>query len=101
MCGIAGRVNRARERAVDPGRLAEAIHRMAHRGPDGEGLYFHENAGLGHRRLSIIDLATGGQPLCNEDRTLWVTFNGEIYNHALLREELVALGHRFATRSDT
>ncbi|MGC4113835.1 MAG: asparagine synthase (glutamine-hydrolyzing) [Myxococcales bacterium] len=101
MCGIAGRVNAARERSVDAGQLAEALRLMAHRGPDGEGLHFQQNAGLGHRRLSIIDLATGGQPMSNEDRTIWVTFNGEIYNHAALREELMALGHRFATRSDT
>src|SRR5207249_162892 len=73
------------------------------RGPDGCGFRFIRGraAGLGHRRLSIVDLATGAQPIANEDERVWVTYNGEIYNHASLRRELEALGHRFRTRADT
>jgi asparagine synthase (glutamine-hydrolysing) len=74
---------------------------LAHRGPDGVGEWSDERAALGHRRLSIVDLATGGQPLSNEDGTIWVTFNGEIYNHQDLRRELEAAGHRYRTRCDT
>ena len=74
---------------------------VAHRGPDGDGFYFGEGVGLGHRRLSIIDLATGGQPLANEDDTVWVVFNGEIYNFAEIRTELEGLGHRFRSHTDT
>ncbi len=101
MCGVIGRVNAAADHRVRPEQLADGLRLMAHRGPDGEGLYLDENAGLGHRRLAILDLAGGAQPMCNEDRTIWVSFNGEIYNHQLLREELAGAGHRFATRSDT
>ena len=74
---------------------------MLHRGPDECGLFRDRNAGLVHVRLSIIDLATGQQPLANEDGTIWVVFNGEIFNYLELREELSALGHTFRTRSDT
>jgi len=74
---------------------------LAHRGPDGEGLYLDGPAGLGHRRLSIIDLAGGAQPIANEDRTVWVICNGEIYNFRELRAGLLARGHRFATGSDS
>ena len=74
---------------------------MAHRGPDGAGLFADDRAALGHRRLSIVDLAGGAQPLANEDETIWVVFNGEIYNHADLRPRLEAAGHRYRTRSDT
>ena len=74
---------------------------MAHRGPDDDGYFVQGRAGLGIRRLSIIDLATGHQPISNEDGTLWIVFNGEIYNHALLRERLQARGHRYTTHSDT
>jgi asparagine synthase (glutamine-hydrolysing) len=79
-------------------RMTRALY---HRGPDGEGYYFDEQAGLGHRRLSIIDLEAGKQPMCNEDGTIWVTFNGEIYNYLDLRKDLLAKGHRFKTESDT
>jgi asparagine synthase (glutamine-hydrolysing) len=78
--------------------MAGAMH---HRGPDEFGVYRDARAGLAHARLSIIDLATGQQPLCNEDETLWVSFNGEIFNYLELRPELEALGHRFRTHSDT
>ncbi len=81
--------------------LQEAVRLLAHRGPDGEGIHRAPGAGLGHRRLAIVDLAGGAQPMANEDQTVWVTYNGEIYDHRALRDELEALGHRFATRSDT
>jgi len=74
---------------------------LAHRGPDGTGFHIDNGVGLAHARLSIIDLAGGQQPMCNEDSTLWITFNGEIFNYVELREELISKGHRFATRSDT
>lgn len=74
---------------------------IAHRGPDGEGFYVREGIALGHRRLAIIDLETGKQPMSNEDGSVWITFNGEIYNYKQLRIELLAFGHVFATSSDT
>ena len=74
---------------------------LAHRGPDADGFYFGAGVGLAHRRLSIVDVATGQQPLANEDGTVWVVFNGEIYNFAELRAELEGRGHRFRTHSDT
>jgi len=74
---------------------------MVHRGPDDEGIYTSGPAGIGMRRLSIVDLATGHQPLSNEDGTVWIVFNGEIYNHAALREKLQSLGHQYSTHSDT
>lgn len=101
MCGIAGRVNEDCERPVDTEALAEAVRLLAHRGPDGEGIHRAPGVGLGHRRLAIVDLAGGAQPMANEDQSVWVTYNGEIYDHLVLREELEGLGHRFATRSDT
>ena len=102
MCGIAGFV-----RCAMPPRppTSRQLHAMAgalrHRGPDEFGIYRDRRAGLAHARLSIIDLSTGQQPLANEDDTLWVVFNGEIFNYVELRAELEALGHRFRTRSDT
>jgi asparagine synthase (glutamine-hydrolysing) len=74
---------------------------MVHRGPDDEGIYAAGPVGIGMRRLSIVDLATGHQPLSNEDGTVWIVFNGEIYNHAILRDKLQALGHQYRTHSDT
>ena len=100
MCGIAGLVLRADEKADE-----QDVHRMCqtivHRGPDDEGIYTQGPVGLGMRRLSIIDLAGGRQPIHNEDKTVWVVFNGEIYNFPELRRELEARGHRFYTHSDT
>jgi len=81
--------------------LKRMTRTLYHRGPDGEGYYFDEHAGLGHRRLSIIDLDAGKQPLCNEDESVWVTFNGEIYNYLDLRKDLITKGHQFKTQSDT
>jgi asparagine synthase (glutamine-hydrolysing) len=74
---------------------------ITHRGPDEAGVYTDSQAGLAHRRLSIVDLAAGQQPLANEDQTIWIVFNGEIYNHASIRPQLEASGHRYRTRSDT
>ena len=100
MCGIAGMVNN-----VPGGVEAAAIHRMCqtmvHRGPDDEGIFVKNGVGLGMRRLSIIDLAGGQQPVFNEDGTVWVVFNGEIYNFPELRPELESRGHRFYTHTDT
>jgi asparagine synthase (glutamine-hydrolysing) len=100
MCGIAGIVEWSGARPEQ--RLLQAMtDRIRHRGPDGEGHYAFGNLGFGHRRLSIIDVAAGKQPMCNEDGTVWITFNGEIYNYQELRRELLARGHRFTTQSDT
>jgi asparagine synthase (glutamine-hydrolysing) len=102
MCGIAGIVSLSD--GLEPPSLAQLsamTGALRHRGPDEGGVYRDELAGLCQARLSIIDLTTGQQPLSNEDGTLWITFNGEIFNYLELREELVALGHRFKTRSDT
>lgn len=102
MCGIAGIVTLGAA-AMPPSReaLLRMVGALEHRGPDEFGLYRDERAGLGHARLSIIDLATGQQPLADVDGTAWIVFNGEVFNYLELREELVALGYRFRTRSDT
>ena len=101
MCGICGIVYSDSARPVDRAGLAVMRDTLAHRGPDGVGLWTTDGVGLGHRRLSIIDLEGGAQPLSNEDESIWVTFNGEIYNYQSLTTELLKLGHRFRTRSDT
>ena len=101
MCGIAGRFNFDPLRLVDRDVLAAMTDVIAHRGPDAAGFHVAPGIGLGHRRLSIIDLATGDQPLSNEDGTIWTVFNGEIYNFAEVRAELIAHGHCFRTHSDT
>jgi asparagine synthase (glutamine-hydrolysing) len=98
MCGICGI---ASNRAVDPGRLEAMSATLVHRGPDSDGAFVDAGIGLAARRLSIIDLAHGDQPLANEDGTVTVVQNGEIYNHEALRAELERAGHRFATRCDT
>ena len=102
MCGIAGLVSLSGPLAPE---VRGAIHamtgRLAHRGPDGDGFHVEEGVALGHRRLAIIDVAGGRQPLANEDESIWIVFNGEVYNHHPLRERLEARGHRFRTRSDT
>jgi asparagine synthase (glutamine-hydrolysing) len=100
MCGIAGFIN-AEGILADAGTLRRMASVLRHRGPDGEGFWLEGRAGLGHRRLSIIDIAGGTQPMANEDGSVWVTFNGEIYNEPELRDRLIAKGHRFATQSDT
>src|SRR6267142_832880 len=102
MCGIAGVLAGSRTADVTPivERLTTAL---AHRGPDGSGFHFARgrSVGLGHRRLSIVDVEGGAQPMANEDETVWVVLNGELYNHLDLRRELEQLGHRFRTRADT
>lgn len=105
MCGIAGMIGREGGGRDGEVIAAEQIRAMtdaiAHRGPDDEGIQVKGNVGLGMRRLSIIDLAGGRQPIYNEDRSVWVVFNGEIYNFKILREELESRGHKFYTQSDT
>ena len=99
MCGIAGFIN-GRGDAQGPV-LQAMLARIAHRGPDGQGIFVDGPAALGHRRLAIIDLDGGPQPMFNEDGRLAVVFNGEIYNYRELTAELTDSGHVFATRSDT
>ncbi len=101
MCGIAGIFDYRGRGEVDRGLLRQMTAAIAHRGPDGDGFYHAPGIGLGHRRLAIVDLAGGDQPLFNEDRTVCVVFNGEIYNFQPLISELSALGHVFRTRCDT
>lgn len=100
MCGIAG-IYKRNEGSVDISVLQSMTRSLTHRGPDDEGFYCENGAGLGQRRLSIIDLAGGKQPIHNEDRSVWVAFNGEIFNYIELMEMLRGKGHRFYTRSDT
>lgn len=101
MCGIAGIIGTERSYRVEAADIRRMCHAIVHRGPDDEGVYVQGHVGLGMRRLSIIDLSTGHQPIHNEDRTLWVVFNGEIYNFPELRPELESRGHRFYTNTDT
>jgi asparagine synthase (glutamine-hydrolysing) len=101
MCGIAGILNIAGAHQPTRDELAIMIARLNHRGPDGNGLFVDGPVGLAHARLSIIDLASGDQPIHNEDKTIWVVFNGEIFNYLELRAELITLGHHFYTQSDT
>ncbi len=101
MCGIVGIVNLNSGEPVDEMRLTRMRDVLRHRGPDGEGLFVNGPVGLGHRRLAIVDVAGGHQPMANEDESVWVVLNGEIYNHAALRPGLQAKGHRYRTSSDT
>jgi asparagine synthase (glutamine-hydrolysing) len=101
MCGIAGIVRFDPRETVDEPRLKRMRDVLRHRGPDGEGLWIEGPVGLAHRRLAIVDVVGGIQPMANEDDAVWITYNGEIYNHAALRPGLEAAGHRYRTRSDT
>src|ERR1700739_4433429 len=101
MCGIAGKVAFDAQQRVDPSLVERMLKTIVHRGPDDDGMYCGGEVVLGHRRLSIIDLWRGKQPITNEDRTVWIVFNGEIYNYRELRRELLAKGHKFETNSDT
>jgi asparagine synthase (glutamine-hydrolysing) len=101
MCGISGIVDLVSQRPIDQARLRAMNGTIAHRGPDGDGFHFEPGVGFGHRRLSIIDLEGGKQPLYNEDETVLVTFNGEIFNFQGVERELLARGHKFRTRCDT
>lgn len=97
MCGIVGLVKKGKKEKL----IKQMGDRIIHRGPDGEGYYIDGDVALGHRRLSIIDLSSGDQPMMNEDGTVVTVFNGEIYNYLELKEELISLGHSFKTKSDT
>ena len=101
MCGICGKYNFDRKNPVSSDLLKRMADSIYHRGPDDEGFYLSGPVGLGFRRLSIIDLTTGHQPICNEDETVWIVFNGEIYNYEELRDYLLGRGHVFRTRTDT
>jgi asparagine synthase (glutamine-hydrolysing) len=101
MCGIAGIVGANRAARIEEASVRRMCDAIVHRGPDDEGILAFHNTGLGMRRLSIIDLSGGHQPIFNEDRSIWIVFNGEIYNFPELRPELEAKGHRFSTHSDT
>src|SRR6478672_3390919 len=100
MCGLAGYIDLRREGRVHNDVLEKMAGSLAHRGPDSRGHFCDANVGLGFCRLSIIDLETGSQPLFNEDQSLILLCNGEIYNHIELREELIQKGHRFYTNTD-
>jgi len=101
MCGICGFAYSHSARPAEAGVVDRMLRTISHRGPDGHGVLCQGHVALGHHRLSIIDVEGGHQPLANEDGTIWVTFNGEIYNYRDLRAELVARGHRFRTLTDT
>src|SRR5437762_8364901 len=101
MCGIAGQFNFQRREPVERETIVSMARSIAHRGPDDEGFFIAGPIGLGFRRLSIIDLAGGHQPMSDAEETVWVTFNGEIYNYKELRAELQNKGHQFRTNSDT
>jgi asparagine synthase (glutamine-hydrolysing) len=101
MCGICGKLYFESGQTVNAQQLDGMMGAISHRGPDGQGRYLAGSVGLGHTRLAIIDLSTGDQPMTNEDRTIWLVFNGEIYNFHELREELIGKGHVFRSTSDT
>jgi asparagine synthase (glutamine-hydrolysing) len=101
MCGIAGIVSRDSSDRIEAATIRQMCDSIVYRGPDDEGIFVQGNTGLGMRRLSIIDLAGGHQPVFNEDRTVWVVYNGEIYNFPELRRDLEGRGHRFSTHTDT
>ncbi len=101
MCGIAGYFQLRGEAPPDRELIGRMVNIIRHRGPDEFGVYLDNKSVLGQARLSIIDLQTGSQPLCNEDGTVWITFNGEIFNYIELRAQLIKSGHKFKTRSDT
>src|SRR5271155_1126932 len=100
MCGICGKLNlRSDLPPVGVEYLRRMLEPISHRGPDAEGIYTSGPVGLGHKRLKIIDLATGKQPMCNEDGTVWISYNGEVYNYKELTAYLLAKGHRFKSSS--
>ena len=101
MCGICGKLAFEEGAQVDAGLIRTMLETIRHRGPDDEGVYQGSQVALGHRRLSIIDLNTGHQPICNENSDVWIVFNGEIYNYQDLRAFLVSKGHVFKTQTDT
>jgi asparagine synthase (glutamine-hydrolysing) len=101
MCGICGKLYFDHEQVVNSELVDRMMGAISHRGPDGEGKYLSGPVGLGHTRLAIIDLSTGDQPMTNENKTIWLVYNGEIYNFHELREELIAKGHTFKSTCDT
>ena len=101
MCGIVGVYDTESRTGTDLSQLQRMIGVIRHRGPDEAGVYLDDHIGLGQMRLSIIDLTSGSQPIHNEDQTLWIVYNGEVYNYIELRETLEQKGHRFYTTSDT
>src|SRR5260221_1920855 len=101
VCGICGKLAFDQGARISPELLKSMADSIYHRGPDDEGFYFSGPVGLGFRRLSIIDLNTGHQPISNEDGTVWIVFNGEIYNYQELRKDLLARGHVFKSQTDT
>ncbi|MFW6139184.1 MAG: asparagine synthetase B family protein [Spirochaetota bacterium] len=101
MCGICGIVDPGGVSAPDTRLITRMIGRLRHRGPDSSGYYQGDTALLGHARLAIIDVDRGGQPMSNEDGSIWITYNGEIYNYIELAEELKAKGHTIKTHCDT
>jgi asparagine synthase (glutamine-hydrolysing) len=101
MCGIAGIIKTRRNEVVDQATIHQMCEAIVHRGPDDEGIFVKNGTGLGMRRLSIIDVSGGHQPVFNENKTIWIVFNGEIYNFPELREQLLQRGHNFSTHSDT
>lgn len=101
MCGFVGRINFDKRKGIDKAMIKSMCDTITHRGPDDEGYFIKENVGLGHRRLSIIDLNTGHQPIFNEDGSIVIVFNGEIYNFPELRKDLLSKGHDFKTKTDT
>ena len=101
MCGICGIIYKDRSKSVDPKILKNMSNKIIHRGPNDEGFYLHRNIGFAIRRLSIIDIEGGHQPICSEDGSIVVAYNGEIYNHFELRKKLIKKGHKFKSRCDT
>src|ERR1051325_8056095 len=102
MCGICGiAVPDELNRRVDQSQLIRMRDLVTHRGPDDAGIFLDGGVGLGHRRLSIVDLGGGHQPMSNEDERIWITYNGEVYNHRNVRATLEARGHVYKTASDT
>ena len=101
MCGICGIFHSEPDQRVNRDLLVAMNQQIVHRGPDDDGFFVEKNVGLAMRRLSIIDIQTGHQPISNEDESIWIVFNGEIYNHQDLRNDLQARGHRYRTKSDT
>ena len=102
MCGICGIYHHSHQKIVDSEQIKKMCTLLIHRGPDDEGIFVQNNIGLGHRRLKIIDLSsTAKQPMSNSEQTIWITFNGEIYNYLALQKELIELGYTFYSHSDT
>ena len=101
MCGISGILNLKNPAPIDVNYLRRMTYALRHRGPDENGAYVDDWVGLAQSRLSIIDLNSGSQPIHNEDKSIWIVFNGEIFNYPEIRESLIRLGHRFSTSSDT